>query len=165
MASGRRDANDSGSTWRPFRKKLQCSFCHINQRNASRAVAWRQLSSQYLPCILITTPPGGESAPCQAGSEGRAEMPAPGPWGWAEGQQPRPNALPQDKHRRRLSLSPGKRGLQILEKSSQRQTPGLIPWSRSYLSPPEGTLAADPWTGSDKSKQGLAGRHFENNKT
>ena len=31
MASGRRDANDSGSTWRPFRKKLQCSFCHINQ--------------------------------------------------------------------------------------------------------------------------------------
>ena len=110
-------------------------------------------------------PPGGESAPCQAGSEGRAEMPAPGPWGWAEGQQPRPNALPQDKHRRRLSLSPGKRGLQILEKSSQKQTPGLIPWSRSYLSPPEGTLAADPWTGSDKSKQGLAGRHFERMET
>ncbi|XP_032200733.1 uncharacterized protein LOC116591709 [Mustela erminea] len=59
MASGRRDANDSGSTWRPFRKKLQCSLCHINQRNTSRAVAWRQLSSQYLPCMLITTPPGG----------------------------------------------------------------------------------------------------------
>lgn len=77
MASGRRDANDSGSTWRPFRKKLQCSLCHINQRNTSRAVAWRQLSSQYLPCMLITTPPGGESAPCQAGGGGRPEMPAP----------------------------------------------------------------------------------------
>lgn len=26
------------------------------------AVAWRQLSSWYLPCVLITSPLGGESA-------------------------------------------------------------------------------------------------------
>lgn len=73
----------TGSTWRPFRKKLQCSPCHINQKNTSRAVVWRQLSSRYLPCILITSPAGGESAPRQAGREGRPGTPAPCVWGAA----------------------------------------------------------------------------------
>lgn len=65
MASRRSNANDSGSTWPPFRgKKKSCNVLSATliRETHREPVAWRQLSSWYLPCMLITSPPGSESA-------------------------------------------------------------------------------------------------------
>lgn len=89
--------------------------------------------------MLITTPPGGESAPRQAGGEGRPEMPAPGGGEQPEGREPGPPP-PNRTLLVTMDEAPGRRGRQILGASIQTETLSYFLGSSSYPSLLERTL-------------------------